>query len=236
MKIFTLLALILCLGISNGFGKVYQGLKVKGDFREMQLVVEDINPNKLLTREDILNTVQLRLFSNNIKTQDWGSEYFYVKIDVLPLSDDINFAYSITLQLNKKSQTYGVSESVAGAFFKPAQGAYGSIGNCYTKDQLLNSIKGRVDQFLVDYIESNMENQFLNISKVDALTYCDGGEQFSFTLYQSKPIPSLPVSVKPATRKRSNEDEKIPTLVYDRGFVQFSHQSFRYNYSEITFR
>lgn len=158
MKIFTLFALVLCLGISNGFGKVYPGLKVKGDFREMQLVVESIIPNKFLTREDIVNTVKLRLFSNNIKTKDFCAEYFYVKVTLLPLSDDVNFVYDLQLRFTKRSFEYNVSKSVAGLAFAPSQGPYGYTGISSSKDKLLSVIKDTVDTFLVDYIESNMED------------------------------------------------------------------------------
>jgi hypothetical protein len=157
MKIFTLFALVLCLGISNGFGKVWPGLKVNGDFRNILLVVEHIAPNDLVTHKDIENTVKLRLFSNNIKTIDWRTDYLYVNVSVLPISNS-NVVYNIKVEFNKRSKFYGVSESVAGSTFAPSQGAYGSIGSCYSKDTLLSSVKGAIDRFLVDYIESNMED------------------------------------------------------------------------------
>lgn len=156
MKVFTLFALILCLGISNVFGEVHPGLKVKGDFRGMQLVVEDIGPNKLLTREDIVNTVKLRLFSNNIKTKEVGSEFLYVKVKVMELDDGVNYVFDVGIELIKRSYAYEVSKSVAGITFTPRQGAYGALGICYTKDRLLSSVKGSIDRFLVDYLESNM--------------------------------------------------------------------------------
>ena len=91
MKIFTLFALVLYLGISTGFGKVYPGLKVLGDFRKLQLVVEDINSNKFVTHDEIVNTAKLRLFANNIKVKAFDSDYLYLNVNVLPLIDGVNF-------------------------------------------------------------------------------------------------------------------------------------------------
>jgi len=156
MKIFTLLALVLSLGVSNGFGKVYPGLKVLGDFRQIQLLVEDISPNKLVTHKEIVNTAKLRLFSNNIKTLEFGPEYIYLNVNLLPLNDGVNFVYNIKLALTKSSSTYGVSKTVAGVVFEPNQGEYGYVGICHDKSNLLDAIKSRIDMFLVDYLESNM--------------------------------------------------------------------------------
>lgn len=158
MKIFTLFALVLSLGISNGFGKVYPGLKVKGDFRKLDLVVETIRPNKFVTDQDITNTVKLRLFSNNIKIQDYGSEYLYVNVNILDLEDGVNFIFNIKINLDKRSLNYGVSPLFVGTTFVPHQGTYAMLGVNFSKDALLSSIQGQIDKFLVDYIESNMED------------------------------------------------------------------------------
>jgi hypothetical protein len=158
MKIFTLFALILCLGISNGFGKVYPGLKVLGDFRKIQLLVEDVTPNKLVTYKEIVNTAKLKLFANNIKANAFDSEYVYLNVNVMPLDDGVNFVFYVGLALKKSSSTYGVSKTVAGVVFKPNQGQYGYVGICSDKSSLLDAIKLRIDKFLVDYIESNMED------------------------------------------------------------------------------
>ena len=158
MKIFTLFALVLSLGISNGFGKVYPGLKVKGDFRKIQLLVEDVGPNKLVTTQDIKTTVKLRLFSNNIKIQEYSSEYIYVDIGVMPLKDNVNSVYAIEVRLIKRSEPYEVSKSVAGYSFEPRQGSYAGLGILWSKGQLLSEVQGYIDAFLVDYIESNMED------------------------------------------------------------------------------
>ena len=156
MKIFTLFALVLCLGISTGFGKVYPGLKVLGDFRKLHLVVEDINSNKFVTHDEIVNTAKLRLFANNIKTQEFGSEYLYLNVNLVPLIDGVNFVYNVHLAFTKSSSTYGVSKTVAGVVFKPQQGQYSYVGVTRDKSDLLDAIITRIDKFLVDYIESNM--------------------------------------------------------------------------------
>lgn len=158
MKILILFALVLSLGISIGSGKVYQGLKVKGDFRKVQLLVEDVNPNGIVTKQDIENTVKLKLFSNNIKTIPIGSENLYLQVIILPMDNGVNFVYSTLLELKKWSFDYGVSESVAGPLFAPHQGIYFQTGICRSKDKFLSNIKEIVDRFLVDYIESNMED------------------------------------------------------------------------------
>jgi len=157
MKIFTLFVLVLCLGISNGFGKVYPSLKVKGDFRKIELLIEDVNPNKLVTTEDITNTVKLRLFANNIKTlKTYGSEFLYVTVIVMDLEDDVNFVYKVNIELRKNSTDYGVNQIVAGFSFTPNQGSYGSLGICSKEDSLLSGLKSAIDMFLLDYLESNM--------------------------------------------------------------------------------
>ena len=80
-----------------------------------------------MAREEIINTAKLRLFANNIKVNEFDSEYIYLVVKVMDL-DDVNFLYNISLNLEKDSSDYGVSKSVAGTTFSPRQGAYGSMG------------------------------------------------------------------------------------------------------------
>ena len=137
-------------------GEVYPGLKVKGDYKKLKILVEDVPDNKAgLTAESIERAVKLKLLSNGIKPAP-GVQPHFLYIDVF-IGRDGTY-YSISINLEKYSFSYGVDESVAGIRFIPTQGSYGSIGKAGMDSSfVVNHVVRRVGDFLLDYLESNIE-------------------------------------------------------------------------------
>ena len=154
MKIITLFALVLSLGISNGYAEKYEGLRVKGDYKFLPLMC-DVKESPLISKDEIIRTIKLKLLSFNIKTKD--SHY----TDTHDLYCNINYksgsnVMNIYFVLSKDSKAYGISNKYVGPVFKPSQGRYASLNFATTKQDILRAINKDLDRFIVDYLESNM--------------------------------------------------------------------------------
>jgi hypothetical protein len=164
MKIFTLFALVLYLGISTGFGKVYLGLKVKGDYKKLHIAFEDVEENPLkISTEDVVRTIKLSLLRNGIKPIDLMIEgsaaqkadhYLYFSMATIPIGRSI--AYSWTLELAKFTRSYMKTGSETASIYVPRQGDYSPFGVEHQKADFLDSLRSRVDKFCLNYLESNM--------------------------------------------------------------------------------
>jgi hypothetical protein len=151
-----LTCLILALFASSVFAKKYRGLKVKGDYKVLTVLVEGFPKNDAgLTKEDVIRAVKLRLLANGIKTPDYlGPHYLYVQVSVLA---DGN-AFSIDVSLVKYSLAYGVDVNVAGSYFSPEKGSYSGVGTAAkSKQYILGALNSHIDRFLLDYLESNID-------------------------------------------------------------------------------
>ena len=148
--------LTLALFASPLLAKKYPGLKVKGNYKELRVVVENVPNNTLgLAEEDVERAVKLRLLANGIKgTKTISVHYLYVDVAVLTGPN----AFKIDIFLQKFSDAYGVDEKVAGAYFLPEQGYYGTLGTAgRSKQYILEALNEKLDKFLLDYLESNIE-------------------------------------------------------------------------------
>jgi hypothetical protein len=148
--------LILALFASSVFAKKLPGLKVKGNYKELLALVEEVPKNDAgLTREDVQRAVKLRLLANGIKTPgSLGPHYLYVRVGML--SD--GRAFKIDVFLVKTSSAYGVDAKVAGSTFTPDVQSYGTLGSAgKDKQYVLGALNGLLDDFLLDYLETNID-------------------------------------------------------------------------------
>ena len=157
MKQFSILITLLVVSSLALSGKVYPGLKVKGDYKNLNILVEGIPENAAnLTKEKVEKTVKLRLLRNGIKTAADGyfPHYLYVNINI---SSKGTF-YGFDIQLWKYAGQYGLDQSITGFSFMPSQGAYGSIGLAGQDfSHVIKHLEDILDSFILDYLESNME-------------------------------------------------------------------------------
>lgn len=117
-------------------------------------MVENV-PNNIfgLTDVDVFQAVKLRLLANGIKVGTNFAHQLYVRVGVLSDSN----AFDLHVVLVKFSSAYGVDKEVAGFTFRPSQGAYGSLGTARSKQFILEALNEKLDAFLLDYLESNIE-------------------------------------------------------------------------------
>ena len=155
-QLSILITLLVITSLALG-GEVYEGLKVKGNYKELRILVESIQDNEAgLTKESVLRKTKLKLLANGIKPTENRStpHYLYVNINVM----EDGTVYRIDVELKKYAVSYGVDASITGPVFKPYQGPYGSIGSSGRDDTFItNHLEAILDMFLLDYLESNME-------------------------------------------------------------------------------
>jgi hypothetical protein len=124
----TFTFLILALFASPLLAKKYPGLKVKGNYKEIHLVIENIQENEArLTNEDVSRAVRLRLLANGIKVRsraELADHFLHINIGIL----SSGAAFDIDVCLKKVSKRYQVDEKVAGWCFTPEQDIYATFG------------------------------------------------------------------------------------------------------------
>ena len=148
--------LTLALFASPLLAKKIPGLKVMGNYKELWVVVEKVDNNTLgLTEEDVNRAVKLRLLANGIKDTKANINHFlHVVVDVM----EDGSAFKIDMSLVKFARSYGVNPLITGDVFEPNQRSYGTFGTSGRRKQfILDSLNSRLDAFLLDYLESNIE-------------------------------------------------------------------------------
>ena len=165
MKILTLFALVLSLGISHGYAKksyARYGLKVRGDYKVLPLII-DVDDESLITKEEIRHIIKLKFLSFNIRTSDFDTKDSYHKLHLSVNFPTINESpkHQIVLidaELLKVSKFYGVNYNVAGIVFTPDHPNYSRVlkGSLDSKPFFLKSIEKNVERFIIDYLEANI--------------------------------------------------------------------------------
>ena len=84
MKQLSILITLLVMSSLALSGKVHKGLKVKGEYKALEVLVEYIKDSQLVTTEDVERATKLRLMANGIKTvPESRSHYLYVDCQIL---------------------------------------------------------------------------------------------------------------------------------------------------------
>lgn len=158
---YRILTYLLCFSISTfASARIYPGLKVLGNHKEIPVLIEPPGENNLnLSYSDIERSVKLKLLGNGIKVRDnWNGIKHILVVAITPLDKGDGSMLSINVQLRKFSKEYNVDQSVAGVAFEPEQGSYDIIGYSYKKSSALTWLNEKVEEFLIDYLESNTDD------------------------------------------------------------------------------
>ena len=152
-KIILLLVLLipsLCIG------EKYTSLK-NNDYKNLRLVIEGVNENHSgLTKQDILNEIKLLCLQSGIKASAEGSEDFlYINVSILKTEN--TDVFNINIQYIKFSPPLAEWRLQTGISYAPDQGFYSALGIGVSKEFILGFLRSEIKQFLVDYLESNIE-------------------------------------------------------------------------------
>ena len=158
---YRILTYLLCFSISTfASARIYPSLKVLGDHKVVPVLIEPPPGNNLkLSYSDIERSVKLKLLGSGLKVSPtWKDIKHLLVISITPLDKGDGSMLSINVQLRKFSKEYNVDQSVAGVAFEPEQGSYDIIGYSYKKSSALTWLNEKVEEFLIDYLESNTDD------------------------------------------------------------------------------
>ena len=171
----SLLLLCSSLFASFAWGKNFDGLVIpNGEYRTLPVAVL-VTPNTLgLEEDDVYRAIKLRLLANKIKTTELtSSDEFYEAGYFLAVV--INFAgeqniFSTTIGLKKDTRkNLKQVNHWLGTLITPEQGSYGGFGIATTDRTVIDGLNTGLDNFLLDYLESNVYVEELreNIRKLE---------------------------------------------------------------------
>ena len=157
----VLLTILLTVFSSFAWAKKYEGLAVLGDHKTLKTIVTVVSDSPELTTEDVRRVVKLRLLANGIKPSDriFTEHHLHVQTSIARIEVGrrvVGYAINVGLSLKKRSIQYKVSELYVGSLFEPEQGEYGGLAIA-PEARLKEIINGYLDQFLLDYLESNVK-------------------------------------------------------------------------------
>ena len=156
-----IILLTLALSFSYADAKKYTSLKAK-DYKNVRVSIEDIDKSHTgLTKKDIVNKVKLTLLKNGFYISDEkGKDIIHVNVWVMAIINRPNDAYVIRIRYLKFSsnhfENYSERKS-AGVIFTPDQGEYSRFAITENKSKITDDLSDTLEEFLVDYIESNIE-------------------------------------------------------------------------------
>ena len=161
MRFLPLIALALLVSFSaSSFADNY---KVLGDYKRLWIGVEPVSENSVgLTEEDLVRTAKLRLMKNGIKphTDFKVGDKHWMILNVNILGRRGVNAASVTVELKKSRSGYLSPDHGASHAHLPLSFTSGDVNNLvmgFTKSELLESVEEYIDDFILAYLEANME-------------------------------------------------------------------------------
>ena len=160
MKILPLIAIALLFS-SPATSFAYDNYKVLGNYKELKILVEGVRENSVgVTEKKLERTLKLRLMKNGIKpTTDPSSKHF-LYLTVLILDEKGGYSASVEVSLRKYSRDYVSPDHGAAGDHLPysfVSGAVHGLVGGSSKSHLLEAIEGYIDDFILAYLEANME-------------------------------------------------------------------------------
>jgi hypothetical protein len=159
---YRILTYLLCFSISTfASARIYPSLKVLGDYKVVPVLIEPPPRNNLkLSYSDIERSVKLKLLGSGLKVSPtWKGIKHLLVISITPLDQGDGSMLSIDVNLQKFSKEYNVDQSVAGTAFTPEQGTYSCVGYTENKSSALTWLNEKLEEFLIDYLESNTDDK-----------------------------------------------------------------------------
>jgi len=153
-QLSILITLLISLGFSSAcWGKFHKSLKVP-NYKNIQVLVEDLYDNSVgITRGKVETAVKLKLLRNGIKVTPLSNPYIYVVVNVVDVKvggKTKGVAYNISLGLCEM-------DFEKGDWYMPSQSSVGGIGLATSFEVFRTDLDNYLDQFILDYLESNME-------------------------------------------------------------------------------
>jgi hypothetical protein len=148
--------LLLCSSLFANFAGAenYDGLVVIEDYKKLPILIANHNEDRLKT-DLIKSVVKLKLLSNNLRPQEakMGIPHGLV-VSVSWTPDNL---FYINVQLIKYTEFYVEEEfHFLGPAVYPHQGEYVSFGDSTDESRIIKALRSTMDNFLVDYLESNL--------------------------------------------------------------------------------
>ena len=162
MRNLSLIALALLFSFpASSFA--FDNYKVLGNYKELSCGVEKIDENSVgVTEKDLERTLKLRLLKNGIKPitdYDYDDKhYMYLNVNIIDVIG--GFAAKVVIELNKYSDDYVSPDHGASDHHIPYEfvsGGFGSMISGATKSDLLENVESCLDDFILAYLEANME-------------------------------------------------------------------------------
>ena len=149
-QIFLIISL-LSLFASVGLAKKIDFLKIP-DYKNIDLVVELINPNHLgITKDKVTTTSKLRLIRNGLKIDPNNLNYIYIcviALDVVVGSEKLGCAVDLEIFFQKVEN--GIHKTTTYSSIR-------SLGLDVKYEDFQETLEDCLDKFILNYLESNME-------------------------------------------------------------------------------
>ena len=142
-------------------GNYKEGLIVKGDFKNLPVFLV-VQKNDQLTDEDLFKAIKVKLLAKNIRTSRSVSSSPH-RLLVFFRRTDQNDIFFLELFLLKNTNIYAEGKSFIGPMFRPSQGKYTALGTSKTKSSTIDSLNKMLDQFLLNYLVSNIEYRLTSL-------------------------------------------------------------------------
>jgi len=159
MNLKVMFNLFLCFSSASiGHCEVVPSLGVFADYRSMPISVFCTPENGIgMTKTEVEKAVKLRLLANKLNPTDLvNSSSHCLKVDVC-LSKG-GTAFYLTAYLMKSASSYGANANnslLLGSMIIPSQNTYDVLGNSTSKSFIIENLNKVLDNFLLDYLESN---------------------------------------------------------------------------------
>jgi hypothetical protein len=158
---FLRVLLVAAIGLNFGFvgqAEEYEGLIVKGDYKELTVSCQVAKNQWGITKTDFERATKLRLLGNGIKMlslpDDSSLWTHWLKIRF----DAVGNVYTMSLKLRKMAKVYANTTTFLGPAVDPLQGSYGVFGSTSSKVNIMEALNREIDHFLLDYLETNINH------------------------------------------------------------------------------
>jgi len=130
-----------------------------GDYKKLPVTI-GVGKNQWgITKTDLEKVVKLRLLANGIKMESLPKELWKWKHWLSVSVQGVGDIFSLRLELWKMTDFYTQNKSFLGGMIKPAQDEYGAFGKAKSKFQVMEALQKEIDDFLLDYLDSNIDWQ-----------------------------------------------------------------------------
>ena len=143
------------------WGERHKGLKVRGDYSNLRVVVEEIKTNDLGLTKQLVETTLKRCFSEHGVTpifaynKEETPHHLKVRLILQKYEMADIYGFSLNIKLEKLALFYDLEEDIVGEYFIPSQGDTFAVGHINQRWLVLEIVEMVAGKFLIDYLDSN---------------------------------------------------------------------------------